>query len=136
MTQASGSSGNTGPSILEEITVAGGELVGRVRELLKEGNIRRLIIQQDGRTLLNIPLEWGILGTLIAPELVVIAGIGAVLTECTIQIVRAEQPVPSHQPQIIEIHQTDTVSQPRALPHTIQIERDDSMSEDQASARL
>ncbi len=134
MTQASGSSGNTGPSILEEITVAGGELVERVRALLKEGNIRRLIIQQNGHTLLNIPLEWGILGSLIAPELIVIAGIGAILTECTIQIVRSdEQPVQHMQPQIIEVEQVDKT---HVLPHSVRIEREDSTSEQQASAKL
>ncbi len=136
MTQASGSPGNTGPSILEEITVAGGELVERVRALLKEGNIRRLIIQQNGHTLLNIPLEWGILGTLIAPELIVIAGIGAVLTECTIQIVRTEQPMQHLQPQIIEVEQVDAVDKTHALPHSIRIEQEDSASEQQASAKL
>ncbi|MBA3944823.1 MAG: DUF4342 domain-containing protein [Herpetosiphonaceae bacterium] len=135
MTQASGPSGNTGPSILEEITVAGGELVERVRALLKEGNIRRLIIQQNGHTLLNIPLEWGILGTLIAPELIVIAGIGAVLTECTIQIVRTDPPVPQHQPQIIEVERVDAVDKTHALPHSIRIEHEDSANE-QASAKL
>ena len=136
MTQASEPPGNSSPSILEEITVAGGELVGRVRELLQEGNIRRLIIQQNGHTLLNIPLEWGILGTLIAPELIVIAGIGAILTECTIQIVRTEQPAQHLQPRIIDVEHMAPVDKTHALPHNIQIEREDSPSEQQSSAKL
>ena len=74
----------------EEIPVAGENLLTRVKELIHEGNVRRIIIKQDGRTLLEIPLTVGVVGTLLAPELAAIGAIGALIAQCSIEIVRSE----------------------------------------------
>ena len=74
----------------EEVSVAGENLLTRVKELIHEGNVRRIIIKQEGRTILEIPLSVGVVGTLLAPELAAIGAIGALIAQCSIEIVRSE----------------------------------------------
>ena len=74
----------------EERHLKGEELAGKVKELVHEGNVRRLIVKQEGHTILEIPLTVGVVGTLLAPWLVPIGALGVLLTKCTIEVVRAE----------------------------------------------
>lgn len=78
---------------VEELEVAGNQLVERVRDLVKEGNVRRLIIRNgEGRTLIEIPLTIGVVaGGALAffyPILAVLAGIGGLYARVRIEIVR------------------------------------------------
>jgi hypothetical protein len=53
----------------EEIHVSGEELISKIKELVHEGNIRRVIIQNEkGRALIDIPLSLGVVGVLMAPQ--------------------------------------------------------------------
>jgi hypothetical protein len=77
----------------EELEVTGNQLVERIKELIQEGNIRRLILRdQEGRTLLEVPLTIGAVagGALLVfyPLLAGLAAIGALLTKVRIEIVR------------------------------------------------
>ncbi len=80
----------------EELEVAGNQLVERVRELIEEGNVRRLIIRNpEGRTLLEIPLTvgavaGGALMIMLGPVLAALAVIGALVARLKIEIVRDE----------------------------------------------
>lgn len=72
---------------IERIRVRGEELLGKVRELIHEGNARRIIvIGDDGTTLLEIPLTAGIVGTVMAPALVAIGAIAALASNYTLLI--------------------------------------------------
>ena len=72
---------------IERIRVRGEELLGKVRELIHEGNARRIIvIGDDGTTVLEIPLTAGIVGTVMAPTLVAIGAIAALATNYTLLI--------------------------------------------------
>lgn len=72
---------------MKRIRVRGEELLGRVRELIHEGNTRRIIvIGDDGATLLEIPLTAGIVGTVMAPALVAVGAIAALATNYTLLI--------------------------------------------------
>ncbi|HTI65406.1 MAG TPA: DUF4342 domain-containing protein [Gemmatimonadaceae bacterium] len=76
------------------IRVRGEELLGKVRELIHEGNTRRIIvIGDDGTTLLEIPLTAGIVGTVMAPALVAIGAIAALATNYTLLV--EAHPTPS-----------------------------------------
>jgi hypothetical protein len=79
----------------EEIKIDGTELVKKVKELIQAGNIRRIIIKQDDRTLLEVPLTLGAAGvaalTLFAPALVAIGAIAGIVTKCTLIIERVEE---------------------------------------------
>ena len=72
----------------EEIQVMGEQLITKVKELVHEGNVRRVIIKQDGRSVVEFPLTVGVVGTVIAPVLAAVGAIAAVLTECTIEVER------------------------------------------------
>jgi len=86
---------NTKPeqkSYTEELQVMGEQLLGKVRELLHEGNVRRIIIKQEGRTILEIPLTIGVVGAIAAPVLVAIGAISALIAQCSIEVIRSEPP--------------------------------------------
>jgi hypothetical protein len=75
----------------EEFRVNGEELLGKVKNLLKEGNIRRVIIKdKDGKVVFEIPLTFGVVGALIAPQLAAIGAIAALLTEATVVVEKVE----------------------------------------------
>ena len=72
---------------MHRVRVRGEELLGKVRELVHEGNTRRIIvIGDDGTTLLEIPLTAGIVGTVMAPALVAVGAIAALATNYTLLI--------------------------------------------------
>jgi hypothetical protein len=76
----------------EEFKVSGEELLTKVKQLVKEGNVRRISIKdKDNKTLVEMPLTIGIVGALIAPVLAAVGAIAALVTECTIVVERAEK---------------------------------------------
>ena len=80
----------------EQIEIAASELVGKTKELIEEGNVRRLIIRnQDGEVLLEVPLSAGVaVGgavTLVAPVLAALGALAALLTHVKIEIVRTRR---------------------------------------------
>ena len=88
-------SSKEGRTWVEEIEIAGSELVGRVKELIAEGNVRRLIIKKpDGEILLEIPLTAGVavggVLTILAPVLAALGAMAALLARVKVQIVRVE----------------------------------------------
>jgi hypothetical protein len=64
-------------------------LVQKVKELIHEGNVRRIIINNDeGKTLLDIPVTVGVIGIVLVPWLAAIGAIAALATNCTIVVER------------------------------------------------
>ena len=89
---------NTNPeqkSYTEELQVMGEQLLSKVKELLHEGNVRRIIIKQDGRTIMEFPLTIGVVGVVAAPILVAIGAISALIAQCSIEVIRSEIPTAS-----------------------------------------
>ena len=75
----------------EEFRVNGEELIARIKNIIKEGNIRRVIIKdKEGKVVFEIPLTLGVVGALIAPQLAAIGAIAALLTEATVVVEKAE----------------------------------------------
>lgn len=73
----------------EEFKVEGKKVVGRVKELIKEGNVRQLIVKnKKGDTIFTLPVTAGVVGAVLLPPLAVLGAIAAMLTECTIQVIR------------------------------------------------
>lgn len=79
-------------SYQEELQVMGEQLLTRVKELVNEGNVRRIIIKQEGRTILEIPLTVGVVGVLVAPVVAALGVIGALIAQCSIEVIRSEPP--------------------------------------------
>lgn len=69
----------------EEIHVSGDELLSKIKELVHEGNIRRVVIKnENGHTLIDIPLTLGVVGALFVPQLAAVGAIAALITKGTI----------------------------------------------------
>jgi hypothetical protein len=77
----------------EEIKIRGEELLGKVKELVHEGNVRRLIIKnEEGTTLIEVPLTVGVIGAVLLPVWAAIGAIAALATDCTIVVERRNDP--------------------------------------------
>jgi hypothetical protein len=72
----------------ESFKVAADQLVGALKSLVHEGNVRRVIIKQDSRTVVEFPLTVGVIGTVFAPMLAAAGALAAVVSECTIEVER------------------------------------------------
>lgn len=72
----------------ETIKVAADQLVDAVKKLVHEGNVRRVIIKQDARTIAEFPLTVGVIGAVLAPMLAAIGAIATVVTDCTVEVER------------------------------------------------
>jgi len=77
----------------EEFRVSGESVLAKVRELVHEGNVRRITIKNDeGRTLIEIPLTLGVIGTVLLPVWAAIGAIAAMAANLTIAVERTEGP--------------------------------------------
>lgn len=73
-----------------EFSVKGGELLEKIKEIIRKGNVTQIRIKQGNRVLLDIPVTVGAIGAILAPYLAGIAAITALATRCTIQIIRPD----------------------------------------------
>lgn len=72
----------------EEFKLSGSEVIGKVKELLHEGNIRRIVVKHEGETVFELPLTIAAVGTLIAPQLAALGAFAALVTNCSIVVER------------------------------------------------
>ena len=79
----------------EKFTVSGSQLVEKIKQLIHEGNIRRVRLLHEDRTVIELPLSIGApaaaLGILAAPVLAAIGAFAALVTECTIEVEKIEK---------------------------------------------
>ncbi len=75
----------------EEFSVNGEQLLAKVKELLRQGNIRRVIIKdKSGKVLVEFPLTIGVVGAVLAPTLAAVGAVAALVTEATIVVEKTE----------------------------------------------
>jgi len=76
----------------EEFKVSGEDVVRKVKELIKEGNIRRIIIKsEDGKSVVEFPLTAGVIGAALLPAFAALGALAALLTKCTIVVEKQDQ---------------------------------------------
>jgi len=79
----------------EKFTVSGDKLVEKIKQLIHEGNIRRVRLLHEGRTVIEIPLSIGApaaaIGIMAAPVLAALGAFAALVTECTIEVEKIEE---------------------------------------------
>jgi hypothetical protein len=73
-------------------------VVEKLKAIVHEGNVRRVVVKHDGRTVAEFPLTAGVVGALIAPVLAAVAAIVAMLKDCTIEIERIDRDVTHESP--------------------------------------
>ena len=77
----------------EEHRVSGERLVARVKELIHQGNVRRVIVKNDdGQTILEIPLTLGVVGAVLLPSLVALGAIAALAADYTVVVQKEAAP--------------------------------------------
>jgi hypothetical protein len=88
----------------ESFSIHGENLLKKVKELIEEGNVRKITIHdKSGKELASFPLTVGVVGALILPMLAAIGALAALITECTITVERDEEP-------LNDIHKNDPAS--------------------------
>jgi hypothetical protein len=78
----------------ETIKAQGGQVVDELRRLIHEGNVRRVVVKQEGRVVAEFPLTVGLVGALAAPVLAAIGALVAVLANCSIEVEKAREGAP------------------------------------------
>ncbi len=76
---------------VEEFSVSADDLVGKVKELIHEGNVTRIVIKDEsGKTVFEMPATVGVVGVILVPWLAALGAIAALATRCTLVVERAE----------------------------------------------
>ena len=74
----------------EEYKINGDMLLKKIKELIHEGNIRKITIKdREGHIIITLPLTVGVVGAMLAPALAAVGAVAALLTECSILVERA-----------------------------------------------
>ena len=82
-----------------ELHVKSEELIAKIKELIHEGNIRRIIIKdEEGKVFFEIPVTFGVIGALLAPTLAAVGGIAAMVANFKIEVIRTEEPEKAGKP--------------------------------------
>ena len=66
------------------------QIIAEIKRLVEEGNVRRVVVKQHGRTVAEFPVTVGVIGAVLAPLAAAIGALAAVLTECTIEVERTD----------------------------------------------
>jgi hypothetical protein len=87
----------------ESINAEGATIIEKLKDLIHEGNVRRVVVEHDGRTIAEFPLTIGVVGAVLAPVLAAVGALVALVQNCTIQVERgrpdaAEQPATAPPP--------------------------------------
>ncbi len=91
----------------ESIETTGSRVVENVKELVAEGNIRRIRIRQRDRVVAEFPLTVGVVGAVFAPVLAAIGAITALVTDCTLDVQREERAEASATPDPPEVSRSE-----------------------------
>jgi hypothetical protein len=76
----------------EEFKVKGDQVVGKLKELLHEGNVRHIVIKNDeGKGLIEFPVTIGLAGALLLPVWAAVGAVAAMVTNCTIEVERTDE---------------------------------------------
>ena len=85
----------TDKTFWESFKVEGESIVDKVKEMVHEGNVRRVVIKQNGRSIAEFPLTAGVVGAVLAPVLAAIGALVALAKDCSIEVERTEAAKPA-----------------------------------------
>jgi hypothetical protein len=76
----------------EEFKVKGKELLDKIKDVIHEGNIRRIVIKNDeGKTIMELPLTFGVIGAVIAPILAAVGAVAALAADYTVEVYKTDE---------------------------------------------
>ena len=73
---------------VDSLNAKGGQFIDTIKNLIHEGNVRKVTVKQEDRTIAEFPLTFGVIGAALAPPLAAIGAITALVTDCTIEVER------------------------------------------------
>jgi hypothetical protein len=76
----------------EKIEGTTDQVLAQIRKLIDEGNVRRVVVKHQGKSIAEFPLTVGVVGTVIAPVAAAIGALTAVLADCTIEVEKTAPP--------------------------------------------
>lgn len=76
---------------MESFKVEGGQLLDQFKQLLHEGNVRRIVIKQGDQTVVEFPLTVGVVGAALAPAVAAVGALAALITDCSIEVERSDE---------------------------------------------
>jgi Domain of unknown function (DUF4342) len=97
----------------EKIEGTTDQVLAQIRKLIDEGNIRRVVVKHQGKTVAEFPLTVGVVGTVIAPVAAAIGALTAVLAECSIEV---EKTAPPDAPMDVPAAPVDVPAAPVDVP--------------------
>jgi hypothetical protein len=100
----------------ETFKVQGGELIDTVARLVREGNVRRIVIKQGDRVIAEFPLTAGVVGAVFAPVLAAVGALAALLAECQIAVQRERTTGDAPPPEAEQAEQKEPAEQKEEKP--------------------
>ncbi|TWH48824.1 DUF4342 domain-containing protein [Sporomusa sp. KB1] len=85
---------NSSTKWTEEFSVRSTEVIDKVKELIREGNVNKIRVKHEGRVLADIPVALGAIGAVVLPQLAAVGVLVAVFKRCTIEVVREDAEPP------------------------------------------
>ena len=82
----------------ETFKVEGAAILEQIKALIHEGNVRRVVIEHDGRTIAEFPLTVGVVGAVLAPVVAAIAAVVALFKDCTVHVERVSPATSAGEP--------------------------------------
>lgn len=76
----------------QKLNSQGAEVLDELKDIVREGNVRRVVVKQGTRTVAEFPLTFGVVGVVLAPVVAAIGALVAVLNDCTIEVERTAPP--------------------------------------------
>ena len=76
-------------TVWESFKSEGENVVDKLKQVIHEGNVRRVVVKQEGRTIAEFPLTVGVVGAVLAPVLAAIGALVALVKDCTIEVERS-----------------------------------------------
>ncbi|MBE6081332.1 MAG: DUF4342 domain-containing protein [Tissierellaceae bacterium] len=77
-------------TIGEDVASKGEQILDRIKEVLKKGNVIKIIVRKDGNVIMNIPVTAGAVGTILSPPLAILGVSVALLSKCTFEIIKED----------------------------------------------
>ncbi|MCR2044941.1 DUF4342 domain-containing protein [Anaerosalibacter massiliensis] len=81
---------NQNKSFTENMGNKGEQLLDKLKEYIRKGNVTKIIIKKDGEVIMNIPVSAGTIGTILAPQIALLGFSAALLSKCTFEIVKED----------------------------------------------
>jgi hypothetical protein len=89
---------------VEELESLGEQVIDKIKELIREGSVQRIVIKQEGRTVFEFPLTFGVVGVFLAPTLAATGLLSALMAKCSIEVIRSEESTSEPHTVVEETH--------------------------------